>query len=207
MQCWLTDPHPFPRDISRFHNTHIRPFNRKNPFLRFHQTLYVNLPLEYESKVTLLAIHGEQIIEVSDLQALLTNGPEPGEADTCQDTWTLAEAVQAIVILANFHALSSLCLGVGTRTTTSVFKIDKYLQMKGRGRLRGSKTGEEGVGLQQQATSSNNSLTLLDLKSSRLTLLDERKKWRLAQKELKRKRSFSEGEVYINIWKLIFDAI
>ena len=133
---------------------------------------------------------------LKSLQALLTNGPEPGEADTCQDTWTLAEAVQAIVILANFHALSSLCLGVGTRTTTSVFKIDKYLQMKGRGRLRGSKTGEEGVGLQQQATSSNNSLTLLDLKSSRLTLLDERKKWRLAQKELKRKRSFSEGEVY-----------
>ena len=127
---------------------------------------------------------------------MLTNGPEPGEADTCQDTWTLAEAVQAIVILANFHALSSLCLGVGTRTTTSVFKIDKYLQMKGRGRLRGSKTGDEGVGLQQQqATSSNNSLTLLDLKSSRLTLLDERKKWRQAQKELKRKRSFSEGEV------------
>ena len=134
---------------------------------------------------------------LKSLQALLTNGPEPGEADTCQDTWTLAEAVQAIVILANFHALSSLCLGVGTRTTTSVFKIDKYLQMKGRGRLRGSKTGEEAVGLQQQqqATSSNNSLTLLDLKSSRLTLLDERKKWRQAQKELKRKRSFSEGEV------------
>ena len=136
---------------------------------------------------------------LKSLQALLTNGPEPGEADTCQDTWTLAEAVQAIVILANFHALSSLCLGVGTRTTTSVFKIDKYLQMKGRGRLRSSKTGDvssEGVGLQQQqATSSNNSLTLLDLKSSRLTLLDERKKWRQAQKELKRKRSFSEGEV------------
>ena len=130
---------------------------------------------------------------------MLTNAPEPGESDTCQDTWTLAEAVQAIVILANFHALSSLCLGVGTRTTTSVFKIDKYLQMKGRGRLRSSKTGDvssEGVGLQQQqATSSNNSLTLLDLKSSRLTLLDERKKWRQAQKELKRKRSFSEGEV------------
>ena len=135
---------------------------------------------------------------------MLTNAHEPGESDTCQDTWTLAEAVQAIVILANFHALSSLCLGVGTtRTTTSVFKIDKYLQMKGRGRLRnGSKTGEnasssEAVGGLNQATSSNNSLTLLDLKSSRLTLLEERKKWRLAQKELKRKRSFSEGEVRV----------
>ena len=137
---------------------------------------------------------------MNSVQALLTNGPEPGEADTCQDTWTLAEAVQAIVILANYHALSSLCLGVGTRTTTtSVFKIDKYLQMKGRGRLRGSKTGDtasEALGLQHhQTTSSNNTLTLLDLKSSRLTLLDERKKWRQAQKELKRKRSFSEGEV------------
>ena len=136
---------------------------------------------------------------MKSFQALLTNGPEPGESDTCQDTWTLAEAVQAIVILANYHALSSLCLGVlSTRTTTpSVFKIDKYLQMKGRGRLR--KTGEtssEALGLQHhQPTSSNNTLTLLDLKSSRLTLLDERKKWRQAQKELKRKRSFSEGEV------------
>ena len=135
---------------------------------------------------------------------MLTNAPEPGESDTCQDTWTLAEAVQAIVILANFHALSSLCLGVGTtRTTTSVFKIDKYLQMKGRSRLRnGSKIGEnassEAVGGLNQATSSNNSLTLLDLKSSRLTLLEERKKWRLAQKELKRKRSFSEGEVRVD---------
>ena len=136
---------------------------------------------------------------LKSLQALLTNGPEPGEADTCQDTWTLAEAVQAIVILANFHALSSLCLGVGTRTTTSVFKIDKYLQMKSRGRLRG-RTGDgssEVLGLQQAGASvnSNNALTLLDLKSSRLTLLDERKRWRQAQKELKRKRSFSEGEV------------
>ena len=136
------------------------------------------------------------------VQALLTNGPEPGEADICQDTWTLAEAVQAIVILANYHALSSLCLGVvGTRTNTSVFKIDKYLQMKGRGRLRGSKTGDAsseahlGLQQQQQAPTSSNTLTLLDLKSSRLTLLDERKKWRQAQKELKRKRSFSEGEV------------
>ena len=39
------------------------------------------------------------------VQALLTNGPEPGEADICQDTWTLAEAVQAIVILASLTAL------------------------------------------------------------------------------------------------------
>ena len=54
-------------------------------------------------------------------------------------------------------------------------------------------------GLNNQATSSNNSLTLLDLKSSRLTLLEERKKWRLAQKELKRKRSFSEGEVTVKL--------
>ena len=135
------------------------------------------------------------------LQALLTNGPEPGESDTCQDTWTLAEAVQAIVILANYHALSSLCLGVvGTKSTnTSVFKIDKYLQMKGRGRLRGRTGDEAALGLQQHQqqapSSSNNTLTLLDLKSSRLTLLEERKKWRQAQKELKRKRSFSEGEV------------
>ena len=40
MQCWLIGPHPFPPDISRFHNTHIRSFNRKtkNPFC-FHETL------------------------------------------------------------------------------------------------------------------------------------------------------------------------
>ena len=138
------------------------------------------------------------------VQALLTNGPEPGDSDICQDTWTLAEAVQAIVILANYHALSSLCLGVGARTaTTSVFKIDKYLQMKSRGRLRG-RTGDgssEVLGLQQAGASinSNNALTLLDLKSSRLTLLDERKRWRQAQKELKRKRSFSEGEVVASL--------
>ena len=102
--------------------------------------------------------------------------------------------VQAIVILANYHALSSLCLGVSTRlaSASSNFKADKAMQMKVlKFRLRAK---EEGLGLQQQQ-SANNSVTLLDLKSSRLAMLDERKRWRLANKELKRKRSFSEGEV------------
>ena len=102
--------------------------------------------------------------------------------------------VQAIVILANYHALSSLCLGVSTRLTSasSNFKADKAMQMKVlKYRLRAK---EEGLGLHQQQ-SANNSVTLLDLKSSRLAMLDERKRWRLANKELKRKRSFSEGEV------------
>ena len=98
------------------------------------------------------------------------------------------------MILANYHALSSLCLGVSTRlaSASSNFKADKAMQMKVlKYRLRAK---EEGLGLQQQQ-SANNSVTLLDLKSSRLAMLDERKRWRLANKELKRKRSFSEGEV------------
>ena len=102
--------------------------------------------------------------------------------------------VQAIVILANYHALSSLCLGVSTRlaSASSNFKADKAMQMKVlKYRLRAK---EEGLGLHQQQ-SGNNSVTLLDLKSSRLAMLEERKRWRLANKELKRKRSFSEGEV------------
>ena len=102
--------------------------------------------------------------------------------------------MQAIVILANYHALSSLCLGVSTRlaSASSNFKADKAMQMKVlKFRLRAK---EEGLGLHQQQ-SANNSVTLLDLKSSRLAMLDERKRWRLANKELKRKRSFSEGEV------------
>ena len=102
--------------------------------------------------------------------------------------------VQAIVILANYHALSSLCLGVSTRlaSASSNFKADKSMQMKVlKYRLRAK---EEGLGLHQQQ-SGNNSVTLLDLKSSRLAMLEERKRWRLANKELKRKRSFSEGEV------------
>ena len=104
--------------------------------------------------------------------------------------------VQAIVILANYHALSSLCLGVSTRlaSASSNFKADKAMQMKVlKYRLRAK---EEGLGLHQQQ-SANNSVTLLDLKSSRLAMLDERKRWRLANKELKRKRSFSEGEVVL----------
>ena len=99
------------------------------------------------------------------------------------------------MILANYHALSSLCLGVSTRlaSASSNFKADKAMQMKVlKYRLRAK---EEGLGLQQQQQSANNSVTLLDLKSSRLAMLDERKRWRLANKELKRKRSFSEGEV------------
>ena len=107
--------------------------------------------------------------------------------------------VQAIVILANYHALSSLCLGVSTRlaSASSSFKADKAMQMKVlKYRLRAK---EEGLGLhhhqQHQQQSGNNSVTLLDLKSSRLAMLEERKRWRLANKELKRKRSFSEGEV------------
>ena len=102
--------------------------------------------------------------------------------------------VQAIVILANYHALSSLCLGVSTRlaSASSNFKADKAMQMKVlKYRLRAK---EEGLGLHQQQIG-NNSVTLLDLKSSRLAMLEERKRWRLANKELKRKRSFSEGEV------------
>ena len=98
------------------------------------------------------------------------------------------------MILANYHALSSLCLGVSTRLTSasSNFKADKAMQMKVlKYRLRAK---EEGLVLHQQQ-SANNSVTLLDLKSSRLAMLDERKRWRLANKELKRKRSFSEGEV------------
>ena len=98
------------------------------------------------------------------------------------------------MILANYHALSSLCLGVSTRlaSASSNFKADKAMQMKVlKYRLRAK---EEGLGLHQQH-SGNNSVTLLDLKSSRLAMLDERKRWRLANKELKRKRSFSEGEV------------
>ena len=108
----------------------------------------------------------------------------------------LCNTVQAIVILANYHALSSLCLGVSTRlaSASSNFKADKSMQMKVlKYRLRAK---EEGLGLQQhQQQSGNNSVTLLDLKSSRLAMLEERKRWRLANKELKRKRSFSEGEV------------
>ena len=105
--------------------------------------------------------------------------------------------VQAIVILANYHALSSLCLGVSTRlaSASSNFKADKAMQMKVlKYRLRAK---EEGLGLlqQHQQQSADNSVTLLDLKSSRLAMLEERKRWRLANKELKRKRSFSEGEV------------
>ena len=104
--------------------------------------------------------------------------------------------VQAIVILANYHALSSLCLGVSTRlaSASSNFKADKAMQMKVlKYRLRAK---EEGLGLHHhQQQSGNNSVTLLDLKSSRLAMLEERKRWRLANKELKRKRSFSEGEV------------
>ena len=98
------------------------------------------------------------------------------------------------MILANYHALSSLCLGVSTRlaSASSNFKADKAMQMKVlKYRLRAK---EEGLGLHQQQ-SGNNSVTLLDLKSSRLAMLEERKRWRLANKELKRKRSFSEGEV------------
>ena len=105
--------------------------------------------------------------------------------------------MQAIVILANYHALSSLCLGVSTRLASALsnFKADKAMQMKVlKYRLRAK---EEGLGLlqQHQQQSADNSVTLLDLKSSRLAMLEERKRWRLANKELKRKRSFSEGEV------------
>lgn len=103
------------------------------------------------------------------------------------------------MILANYHALSSLCLGVSTRLASALsnFKADKAMQMKVlKYRLRAK---EEGLGLhhhqQHQQQSGNNSVTLLDLKSSRLAMLEERKRWRLANKELKRKRSFSEGEV------------
>ena len=101
------------------------------------------------------------------------------------------------MILANYHALSSLCLGVSTRlaSASSSFKADKAMQMKVlKYRLRAK---EEGLGLHQQHQQQigNNSVTLLDLKSSRLAMLEERKRWRLANKELKRKRSFSEGEV------------
>ena len=114
----------------------------------------------------------------------------------------LCNTVQAIVILANYHALSSLCLGVSTRLASALsnFKADKAMQMKVlKYRLRAK---EEGLGLHQhqhhhqhQQQSADNSVTLLDLKSSRLAMLEERKRWRLANKELKRKRSFSEGEV------------
>ena len=89
------------------------------------------------------------------------------------------------MILANYHALSSLCLGVSTRlaSASSNFKADKAMQMKVlKYRLRAK---EEGLGLHQQQ-SANNSVTLLDLKSSRLAMLDERKRGRLGAGRWKR---------------------
>ena len=62
------------------------------------------------------------------------------------------------------------------KQNTSAFKLEKYLQLKNRSRVA-AKENKENLG------------------ESTDTLLDERKKWRLSQKELKRKRSFSEGEV------------
>jgi len=126
-----------------------------------------------EAVNTILA-HRPSSLSPSHIASLLTLPP----GHPASDAWTLAEAVQAIVILANYHALSTLCLGVGNRASSS-FKIDRYLQMKGRGKA---------VSLARVREKSGEA-------PDTLLLLEERRKWRLAQKELKRKRSFSEGEV------------
>lgn len=136
--------------------------------------------------VNAVLAHRPSSLSPAHIKALLTNppsetatlaSPNPALEITNQlnPVWTLAEAVQAIVILANFHSLSTLFLGVG-KQNTSAFKLEKYLQLKNRSRIA-AKENKENLG------------------ESTDTLLDERKKWRLSQKELKRKRSFSEGEV------------
>lgn len=106
----------------------------------------------------------------SHIKSLTTDQGEAASA------WTLSEAVQAIVIMVNYHALSGLYLGT-CKESTSVFKIEKYLQLKNKNR---TKENKENLG------ESTDALMMLD---------EKRKQWKLTQKELKRKRSFSEGEV------------
>jgi len=87
---------------------------------------------------------------------ILTDGDE---------SWTLTETVQGLVVLIHFHGLSSFLLSSGTEESEQTNSIQRKTEKK--------------------------SIEFLDIIDKSL----DRKVWKQVQKELKRKRSFSEGEI------------
>lgn len=81
------------------------------------------------------------------------------------ESWTLTETVQGLVVLIHFHGLSSFLLSSGTEDSEQTNLLQRKTEKK--------------------------SIEFLDIIDKSL----DRKVWKQVQKELKRKRSFSEGEI------------